>query len=312
MTTTLATRDVAVVQIVRRACVATDGTDPLDEATGLTLKHRGLGATDHLLVSGREGFALALTDTVSSRVDLSLAVLPAARRQGLAGALLAECLSAEEYAAAEWFAWSHGNHPAAQRLAAIHDFVNVRELWVLRMKVEQAPTLEESPAPELGEPPPADSITIRPYQDSDAADLIAVNAAAFATHPEQGAMDAANLAQRMAEPWFDPLGLLVAIDGSDSLIGFHWTKLHPRLDPADPLLGEVYVIGVSPAAHGQGVGRSLMHAGLQHLAAQGARHVLLYVEADNSPALKLYASLGFTHDDRDTHVLFHRPARTTK
>ena len=38
-------------------------------------------------------------------------------------------------------------------------------------------------------------------------------------------MDAANLAERMAEPWFDPAGLLVAAEG-DRLLGFHWTKQH--------------------------------------------------------------------------------------
>ena len=105
---------------------------------------------------------------------------------------------------------------------------------------------------------------MRGYRHSDADEVIRVNAAAFAHHPEQGSMDAANLAERMAEPWFDPAGLLVAADG-DRLLGFHWTKQH------SPTLGEVYVVAIDPAAQGQGLGKLLTLAGLHHLADEG-RH----------------------------------------
>ena len=81
----------------------------------------------------------------------------------------------------------------------------------------------------------------------------------------------------MAEPWFDPAGLLVAADG-DRLLGFHWTKQH------SPTLGEVYVVAIDPAAQGQGLGKLLTLAGLHHLAGKGVAEVLLYVESDNAPA----------------------------
>jgi mycothiol synthase len=112
-------------------------------------------------------------------------------------------------------------------------------------------------------------------------------------------MDAANLARRMAEPWFDPAGLLVADDGS-GVLGFHWTKQH------DDRTGEVYVVGVSPQAQGRGLGTVLTLAGLHHLAGLGVEEVLLYVESDNAPAVAVYSRLGFEHADADTHVQYRR------
>jgi mycothiol synthase len=128
---------------------------------------------------------------------------------------------------------------------------------------------------------------------------VRVNAAAFAHHPEQAAMDAANLAERMAQPWFDPAGLLVAADRG-RLLGFHWTKQH------SPELGEVYVVGIDPAAQGRGLGKVLTLAGLHHLADRGVREILLYVESDNAAAIAVYSSLGFRHADADTHVMYRR------
>lgn len=150
------------------------------------------------------------------------------------------------------------------------------------------------PLPPLREP---EGVAVRGYRPEDAEELVRVNAAAFASHPEQGAMDEANLAERMAEPWFDPAGLLVAMDG-EQLLGFHWTKRH------SPELGEVYVVGIDPAAQGRGLGKALTLAGLHHLVDGGAREILLYVESDNAPAVAVYSGLGFEHASADTHVMY--------
>jgi mycothiol synthase len=189
-------------------------------------------------------------------------------------------------------AWSHGNHPAAAALAARAGFDRVRDLWVMRRRMSML----------LPAMPPGSAVRVRSYRDADRDELLRVNAAAFASHPEQGAMDAADLARRMAEPWFSAAGLLVAEsrDSPGSLLGFHWTKRH------SDALGEVYVVGVDPATQGRGVGRLLTLAGLHHLTGLGVAEVLLYVESDNAPAVRTYAGLGFTHADTDTHVMYRR------
>ncbi len=102
----------------------------------------------------------------------------------------------------------------------------------------------------------------------------------------------------MAEPWFDPAGLLVA-DSGDGLLGFHWTKQH------SDVVGEVYVVAVDPAAQGRGLGKALTAAGLAHLASLGVRRIILYVESDNTAAIATYAGLAFAH--ASTHVQYARP-----
>jgi len=71
----------------------------------------------------------------------------------------------------------------------------------------------------------------------------------------------------------------------------------------DPI-GEVYVVGVDPDQQGRGLGRSVTVAGLRWLRSRGLPQAMLYVEADNAPALAVYHGLGFTHWDTD--VMFYR------
>ncbi|GAA3372830.1 mycothiol synthase [Streptomyces sannanensis] len=190
--------------------------------------------------------------------------------------------------------WAHGGKSAARHLAQVLGLTLFRELRQMRRPLAGS---QELPDPVL-----PDGITVRAFvPGEDDAAWLAVNAAAFAHHPEQGSLTQRDLDDRKAEPWFDPKGFFLAVRtdsdsvstaGSDRIVGFHWTKVH-----AEERLGEVYVVGVGPDAQGSGVGKALTVIGLRHLAAEGLPTAMLYVDGDNIPALTVYERLGFvTHE----------------
>lgn len=147
---------------------------------------------------------------------------------------------------------------------------------------------------ELRRPLPLDThatVATRAYRvgDDDEA-WMAVNNRAFADHGEQGGWTADTLASRLSEPWFDADGFRIH-ERDGRLAAFCWTKLHTDHDPP---VGEIYVIAVDPDFHGQGLGKQLTLAGLDSIAARGITSATLYVDADNTAAVRMYTQLGFT------------------
>lgn len=218
-----------------------------------------------------------------------LFVHPAHRNRGYGAKLLQ---AVDERAAVGFRVWAHGDHPAARQLAVRTGLERKRELLVLHTDVEGA----DWPEPRLRE-----GVSLRtfvPGQDED--DVVRVNARAFDWHPEQGALIADDLRADERRSWFDGNGFFLAEEKGE-VIGFHWTKIHEatpeRFD--GERVGEVYVVGVDPAAQGGGLGRALTLAGLRYLASRGLRQIILYVEGDNAPALAVYTKLGFTRHETD-------------
>jgi len=292
------------------AAEESDGNPPLSEQTLVTLRARDAGPhtvlalalyspdysgddspARHRAGAGRgndlAGFAVVIGEPDGTGV-LEVAVHPSYRNQGVADRLVGELQTVRGFAGLK--AWSHGNHEAAADLAARYGYAPVRELWKMRLATAA------SELPDVALP---DGVSLRgfvPGQDEEA--WLAVNRAAFAHHPEQGNMSRADLDARMAEPWFDPAGFLLAVDAAGRILGFHWTKVHPR-HGEHPAIGEVYVVGVAPEAQGTGLGKALTVAGIRHLQQQGLHAVMLYVDGDNIPAVALYRRLGFSRWDMD-------------
>ncbi len=261
----------SIHDLVQRA-TEFDHVAPLNEASLLAIAAGDTPRVDVQVEAGSEVVALAFA---VGDAPVELVVDPRFRRGGLGHRVAASVLDDGETRF-----WAHGDLPPAQKLARRLKLRAERTLLVLRR--------EDAPPVEVRVP---EGVTIRTFTDADADAVVAVNGRAFAAHPEQGAMDLADFRRRASATWFDPEGLFVAERDGD-VIGFHWTKVEDGI-------GEVYVVGVDPSAHGGGLGTALTARGLQHLDAQ-VSVVDLYVEADNAPALAVYRRLGFTEHARDT------------
>ncbi len=298
----LALAQIAEALALTQAATAADGIGPLSEHVLLHLRYGGDEAgpgQDFVVTAGGEIAGYAFLDPPGADAESSgeLVVHPAHRGQGIGQALLDALITAADRHPLR--VWAHGDLPPANRLASSSGFERFRALWQMRRPLDASP----------GEPvwPPGRVLrTFVPGQDED--EWLALNGRAFAKHPEQGAWTRHDLDLRKREPWFDPAGFFVAThDGV--MTGFHWTKVHPAGEQGggeeDGPVGEVYVVGVDPAEQGSGLGRALTQVGLRHLRDLGLAQVMLYVDEDNTPAIRMYQRLGFERTRTD--AMYRRP-----
>ena len=276
-----------------------DGVPPVAEHVLLHLRHGGDKEDRHIIieekVDGEDrivGYAhLDLTDEVEGP-SAELVIHPDFRSHGFGRALLDRV---SESAGARLRLWSHGDLAGAQHLAESRGFIRIRTVVQMRRTLNL--TLPALPP----------GITLRTFEvGKDEEEWLALNNRAFADHPDQGNWKRRDLEIRMKESWFDPRGMILAIEDSQ-IRGFCWVKIHGGTrhhDHDHDPIGEIYVMGVDPLAQKKGIGRAVTLAGLHFMQDQGIFSAMLYVDAANESALALYRSLGFTEWGRD--VLYRK------
>lgn len=281
------------------AATEQDGIPPIAEHIILHLRHGGDKADRHLIIE-EDGEIIAyahidLTDAVAGS-SAELVVHPRHRGQGLGRSLLeAICAITSPRL------WSHGDLASARKLAEDNGLARVRTVIQMRRPLTQhLPDLQTDLSVR----------TFLPGLDDHA--WLVLNNRAFQAHPEQGGWSLENLHQRMMEDWFDPSGFLLATL-EEQLVAFCWTKIHGAhthshdgkdMHGHDPI-GEIYAMGVDPDFQSHGYGKAITVAGLAHLRRKGLMSAMLYVDAENVEAIKLYSELGFTEWGRD--VMYRLP-----
>jgi len=247
--------------------------------------------------------------------EAEFVVDPTARRQGHGRELLHRLLVD---APADLLIWAHGAHPAALALAAHFGLQPVRQLLQLRLNLAEVASCVDVEAQTSTQLATSRKITRGMTGHEDA--WLELNTRAFAAHPEQGRVTRADLDALMREDWFEDDDVLLLWDG-DALIGYCWMKIERGSGHAEQVstrstsesadsngstsgsevstsstnetVGEFYVVGVDPARQREGIGRVLVSAGLEHLKSRGIPIAHLYVEGDNTAAVRLYRSFGF-------------------
>ena len=181
------------------AASAHDGVAPVGDQV---LRELPGDRTRHLLAvdgDGSVGYLNLAPAGAEAPAMAELVVHPRARRRGIGSAMGRIGLSEGGPGAR---IWAHGNLEPARGMAAALGLTVVRELLQMRRPLTDLPPVEIP-----------DDVRIATYAGpDDDAELLRVNNAAFAWHPEQSGWTDADIAQRRGEPWFDPRGLFMAFD----------------------------------------------------------------------------------------------------
>ncbi len=273
--------------------VAASATDALPDAADALL-----GAA--LLVPGQP--------EPGQPVLLELVVHPQFRGRGVGGALLRETLR-HVPAGTPIHAWAQGSTDAAAAVLARRSgfranrtlFLMERALDDLRHTAARSEAQVRAAQVRAAQVRAAQvraalapNYRIDEFREADIDDWVALNARIFADHPEQGRLVREDVLHRMHEPWFRADDAFLARDATGELAGYVWCKVPQPAPCAAQRDGEIYVIGVGAHHAGRGLGTALMHIGLARLAQRDCSHAVLYVDGENTPAMRLYSGLLFT------------------
>jgi mycothiol synthase len=283
-----------VLDLIQRSAIF-DNSPPIAEHILLHLRHGGDKSDSHLVHQEQSkviGYAhLDQTDLVAGP-SVELVVDPDHRSFGIGKQLLSKAV---EICGQNLRLWVHGENEAAAALADSFNFEKIRA--VLQMQ-KQLTDIEK--LPEIDP-----KIIIRSFLPGlDSNDWLSLNNKVFKDHPEQSDWQLSDLNHRLGEEWFDEKGFFIA-SLNNQMIGSTWTKIHGALthdhggSHDHPAIGEIYITAVDPDYSGSGLGRALTITALNYLKYQGLTDAMLYVDFDNTRALKLYNSLGFTESGKD-------------
>lgn len=272
-----------------RACTAADAHPPFGEHTLLTLD--GHRQVRHARLVCWQGPRLVGYAVLAEGLDawyLELAVHPCSRGQGSGTALVrAATAHVASHGGGAIRAWAHHAGTAVERLAT--GWRASRVLHVLERSLHAPPDAPAVPA----------GLQLRMLDTSDSADRdawLALSNAAFAGHPENGGWTRDDLDWRMDAAW-TASGRFPVLHDDSGLVAGVWTKAD---SPTSPTGAELYVVAVHPCRQGRGLGGIVVAEALRRLTLDGHQRAVLYVDADNSRAQRLYTQHGFAvhHQDR--------------
>ena len=249
-----------------------------------TLAQPGLNPTSNCFLLGQDGgeegipgYCLVYWEPAISRVVLEMAVAPAleSSRAERNLAQLAASRSAELGAQV-----AHICLPAGlprQTLLEAEGFSQVRVYWdMLWNHTPVTPAL----IPE--------AYSLRSFRKGDAATLTQLQNAAFTSSWGFAPNTVEQIEHRSARSNTSHSAILLLYHG-DRAAGYCLTAIVPDRGKPKGIIG---MIGVSPDYRGKGISKPILTASMEYLQSAGVAEIGLEVDGSNTPAIRLYHSVG--------------------
>ena len=157
-------------------------------------------------------------------------------------------------------------------------FSLVRRYWDM---VWQCETLPAAIVP--------DGFSVRPFRPGDAGVLAEIQNAAFSGSWGFSPNTVEQIDYRSSMANTSYRGILFLNHG-DETAGYCWTCLAPVEGAIRGIIG---MIGVSPKFRGRGISNTVLLAGMEYLRSLEVPDIRLQVDGSNTPAVRLYTSVGF-------------------
>lgn len=154
----------------------------------------------------------------------------------------------------------------------------VRTYWLMRWHEPELPPVELQ-----------EGLTLSRYRAGDAEELTGIQNAAFGGHWGFCPNTSEEIAYR-AEMSISPHDGIVLLRNDAATVGYCWTC---TLGDAPHSIGVISMIGIDPAYRGKGLSKPVLLAGMEYLRSQEVKYIQLDVDSENTPAVKLYGSIGF-------------------
>ena len=169
-------------------------------------------------------------------------------------------------------------NPSRAKMLEAEGFSVVRVYWDMVWSQDDLPD-QDVPS----------GFSVRSYRQGDASILSEAQNSAFAGSWGFCPNTVDQIEYRSQMPNTSNQGILILNDG-DKTAGYCWTCLSPL---NSKIRGVIGMIGVVPEYRGRGISRTILLASMEYFRSLDVADIGLQVDGSNTPATRLYASVGF-------------------
>lgn len=224
------------------------------------------------------GSCLIFPEPLIGRAVLGLDIDPQAANTSLERELVRQAVSRSREMGVQVAHICLGQNSPRSKLLEREGFSLARVYWDMVWQQQGVPPAD-----------PPNGFTIRSFQPGDAPALTEVQNAAFTGSWGFSPNTVEEIEYRSSMSNTSYPGILFLLNG-EKVAGYCWTFTAPANGKTRGIIG---MIGVAPDYRGRGVSQPILLAGMEYLKSAGVADIGLHVDGDNTPAIRLYLSVGF-------------------